>query len=85
MELKNKLTNGMVFKSYRALCKHMNWESTGGNTRMANIKKLNAICTYHKQIKAAQGLVEISHKPGLGVELYPEAMEKYTVNSFTVE
>ena len=49
MELKNKLTNGMVFKSYRALCKHMNWESTGGNTRMANIKKLNAICTYHKQ------------------------------------
>ena len=49
MELKNKLTNGMVFKSYRALCKNMGWESTGGNTRMANIKKLNAICTYHKQ------------------------------------
>lgn len=43
------------------------------------------ICTYHKQIKPAQGLVEISHKPGLGVELYPEAMEKYTVNSFTAE
>lgn len=49
IELKNKLTNGMVFKSYRALCENMNWESTGGNTRMANIKKLNAICTYHKQ------------------------------------
>lgn len=49
MELKNKLTNGMVFKSYRALCENMNWESSGGNTKRANIKKLNAICTYHKQ------------------------------------
>ena len=49
MELKNKLTNGMVFKSYRALCENMNWKPIGGNTKVANMKKLDAICTYHKQ------------------------------------
>ena len=49
IELKNKLTNGMVFKSYRALCENMNWKPTGGDTKVANMKKLDAICTYHKQ------------------------------------
>ena len=49
MELKNKLTEGMVFKSYRALCENMNWKPTGGSVKVANMKKLNAICTYHKQ------------------------------------
>ena len=49
MELKNKLTNGMVLKSYRALCENMNWKPIGGNTKVANMKKLDAICTYHKQ------------------------------------
>lgn len=43
------------------------------------------ICTYHTQIKPEQGLVEISHKPGLGIELYPEVMEKYTMQTVTVE
>ena len=49
MELKNKLTNGMVFKSYRALCENMGFKKGEGNTRRANMKKLDAICTYHKQ------------------------------------
>ena len=49
MELKNKLTNGMVFKSYRALCENMGLKKGEGNTRRANMKKLDAICTYHKQ------------------------------------
>lgn len=49
IELKNKLTNGMVFKSYRALCEIMKWKPTGGDTKAANMKKLDAICTYHKQ------------------------------------
>ena len=49
IELKNKLTNGMVFKSYRALCENMKWKPTGGDTKIANMKKLDAICTYHKQ------------------------------------
>ena len=49
IELKNKLTNGMVFKSYRALCENMKWKPTGGDTKVANMKRLDAICTYHKQ------------------------------------
>ena len=49
IELKNKLTNGMVFKSYRALCENMGLKKGEGNTRKANMKKLDAICTYHKQ------------------------------------
>lgn len=49
IELKNKLTNGMVFKSYRALCENMGLKKGDGNTRRANMKKLDAICTYHKQ------------------------------------
>ena len=49
IELKNKLTNGMVFKSYRALCENMGLKKGEGNTRRANMKKLDAICTYHKQ------------------------------------
>ena len=44
IELKNKLTNGMVFKSYRALCENMKWKPTGGDTKVANMKKLDSVC-----------------------------------------
>ncbi len=40
------------------------------------------ICSFYRQIK--RGYVEISDRPGLGIELDPDAIREYTVENFTI-
>ena len=42
------------------------------------------ICTYHEQIRPSEGVTVVTDRPGLGVELLPEAIEKYRVETRVV-
>lgn len=43
-----RLTVGKVFKNYKELCRVMGWKVSTGNTKIAQLKKLNTICKWHK-------------------------------------
>jgi hypothetical protein len=45
----SKLETGMILKSYRDLCKVLNWEVTGGNTKISQMKELDRYCAWHKE------------------------------------
>lgn len=54
MEQKNngniiKLEKGKVFKNYKELCTFMDWSVKGGNGKIADLKKLDTICKWHKE------------------------------------
>ena len=36
-----------TYKSYKELCKAMNWSITGGNTKVKYLKELDSLCKWH--------------------------------------
>ena len=38
-----------IYKNYNKLCEAMDWKTTGGNTKVKNLKILDSICKYHKE------------------------------------
>ena len=38
-----------AYKSYKELCKAMNWSTTGGNTKTKYLKELDSLCKWHKE------------------------------------
>ena len=45
----NNLKEGMILKSYRDLCRVLNWEITGGDSKKSQLKELNRFCDFQKQ------------------------------------
>lgn len=45
----NNLEIGMVIKNYRDLCKVLDWEITGGNTKKKQLRILRELCKYEKR------------------------------------
>jgi hypothetical protein len=45
----NNLGIGQVIKNYKELCKILNWEITGGNSKKLQLKDLKRYCKYHKE------------------------------------
>jgi hypothetical protein len=48
MDIEN-LTEGMVIKNYKRLCELLDWEVATSNSKLAQFKELNRVCTYHKE------------------------------------
>ena len=38
-----------IYKNYKSLCEAMDWKTTGGDTKVKNLKILDSICKYHKE------------------------------------
>ena len=38
-----------VYKSYKELCKAINWSITGGDTKTKYLKELDSLCKWHKE------------------------------------
>ena len=38
-----------IYKNYKSLCEAMDWKTTGGDTKVKNLKILESICKYHKE------------------------------------
>lgn len=45
----DKLTEGLIIKNYKELCKLINLEVSAGNTKKAQLKDLERYCDYEKQ------------------------------------
>lgn len=69
-----ELKEGMVFKNYRRLCEFMDWEIVSGNSKKAQLRKLDCLCKYRKE---GQNIIimKVFEKPK---EPY-KRLEKYTL------
>lgn len=58
--------------------------STIGHAYFSPNRLESDICTYHEQIHPELGLTEVTDRPGLGIEIDKDAMEKYTLETILV-